>query len=105
MDNSYPIADPFSEIYGNTAIDNIVGKDEVINTEVKRLKGLVSRSTLHPTLQVTTVSDLNRVLSDVQKSKTENWSKDRVTNMYRMVFTYLYHMATYLDYRRLYKIA
>lgn len=105
MDNQYPIADPFSEIYGNTAIDNIVGKDDVINTEVKRLKGLVSRSTLHPTLQVTAVSDLNRVLSDVQKAKTESWSKDRVTNMYRMVFTYLYHMATYLDYRRLYQIA
>ena len=43
MDNQYPIADPFSEIYGNTAIDNIVGKDKVINTEVKRMKGLVSK--------------------------------------------------------------
>lgn len=105
MDNSYPIADPFSEIYGNIAIDNIAGKDNVINTEVKRLKILISQSTLHPTLQVIAASDLNRVLSDLQKSKTESWSKDRVTNMYRMVFTYLYHMATYLDYRRLYRIA
>nr|DAK19540.1 MAG TPA: hypothetical protein [Caudoviricetes sp.] len=33
------------------------------------------------------------------------WSKDQVASMYRTVFTYLYHMATYLDYRRLYKIA
>ena len=105
MDNQYPIQDPFSEIYGNTAIDNIAGKDNVIDTEVKRLKSMISQSTLHPSLQVTAVSDLNRVLSDVQKAKTESWSKDRVTNMYRMVFTYLYHMATYLDYRRLYKIA